>query len=341
MSLNAIQLSECCNNSNIEKEPLSIKIRQYSNPQNRPNTASSIKNKNLNKTTSSHTNVSRNKRKSSNHKQNNSCNKVSKCTNTTDLLREKYLLRKHCELLRNRIGILMLKEKEVKTKINWKKAQNSSIEKIKQNKEQSKQLLEKYKIDNAQSFLDKKKQVNKAREKQNNNLQRSKENNFQVKKNLYQSFINQKNQTISERLIEGIDKPCRNSSFYTKKHHVSHHSADRTNNDKEILEQELNDLKKAEELFKLRLEQAKEKYKNEILSSPNTPAQPEKKNNKRNGSMDEINTVNKSNIMYKKKNIQRNIRNNHTENNIINNENNSDLITLKTQTTIGAKSKIE
>jgi hypothetical protein len=269
MTLNTKQLSECFYKAITEHVPLQDKITQYITLQetNKPHTASRIKrrNKNLSSKTISHNNSNPNINCILTMNSNNN-NTMSKCMNTTDLLKEKYLLRKHCEILKNRIGTLMLQEKEVKSKINYKRAKETSIEKIKQDKEKSKQMIEKLKKDNAKKVLDQKEKVNKARKTENNNLQRSKKNNYESKKYLYQSFINNKNKAISEQLVAGNynNQFDISPSLFVRKHHTNYHSAERENKDKEILEKELLDLRKAEQMFKLRLEEAKEKFKQEI-----------------------------------------------------------------------------
>jgi hypothetical protein len=256
MTLNTKQLSECFYKAITEHVPLQDKITQYITLQetNKPHTASRIKrrNKNLSSKTISHNNSNPNIDSILTMNSNNN-NTMSKCMNTTDLLKEKYLLRKHCEILKNRIGTLMLQEKEVKSKINYKKAKETSIEKIKQDKEKSKQMIEKLKKDNAKKVLDQKEKVNKARKTENNNLQRSKKNNYESKKYLYQSFINNKNKAISEQLVAGNynNQFDISPSLFVRKHHTNYHSAERDNKDKEILEKELLDLQKAEQMFKL------------------------------------------------------------------------------------------
>ena len=147
MTLNSKQLSECFFKAITEHVPLKDKITQYITAQetNKRCTATSrIKRRNKNlfsKTMMSHNNSNPNI--DCTLTMNNNSNPMSKCTNSTDLLKEKYLLRKHCEILKNRIGTLMLQEKEVNSKINYKKAKETSIAKIKQDKEQSKQIIEK------------------------------------------------------------------------------------------------------------------------------------------------------------------------------------------------------
>ena len=295
MSLNTKQLSECFYKAITEHVPLKEKTTQYITSQetHKPHKR---RNKNLSsKTTISHNNSNPNIDCMLTMDNSNS-NTMSRCTNTTDLLREKYLLRKHCEILKNRIGTLMLQEKEVKSKINYKKAKETSIEKIKQDKEKSKQMIEKLKKDNAKKVLDQKEKVDKARKTENNNLQRSKQNNFESKKYLYQSFINNKNKAISEQLVAGNlnNQFDISPSMFVRKHHTNYHSAERENKDKEILEKELLDLQKAEQVFKLRLEQAKEKFKQEI-STYNTQCK------KQNASIDKSNSNTQTNVNTQQK----------------------------------------
>lgn len=250
------QLSLLFYDSIIDGVPLKKKINIFSKKCSEKN-YSSTSNSSINFTEKKFHNYSNVSDKKGNH------NSISK---------EKQTLLKKCELMKNRIETLKMKEKELHSKIVRKKNKESSIEKIKNEKQKDRDILEKIRDEEKKELQKKKETIKKEHDNEAISLKESIEANLKAKKLKYQIILEDRKRAYSQRLIISLtneennkQKCAKLKTDMNKKKKKKSISAEKIKmseeKEKELLEKQLATLQKQEELFLSKLENTKKNLK--------------------------------------------------------------------------------